>query len=70
MIAPLTHLTKKNVPYAWCANCQKAFEEVNKHSLTHAPVLALPELSKHFEVLCCYASIQGFGAVLLQEARS
>ena len=39
MVASLTHLTKKDVPYAWCANCQKAFEEV-KHALTHAPVPA------------------------------
>jgi hypothetical protein len=28
MVAPLTHLTKKDVPYAWSANCQKAFEEL------------------------------------------
>jgi hypothetical protein len=65
MVAPLTHLTKKDVPYASSANCQKAFEI--KHALTHAPILALPDFSKPFEV-SCDASIQGLGAVLLQKA--
>ena len=66
MVAPLTHLTKKDVPYARCANCQKAFEKV-KHALTHAPVLALPDFSKPFEV-SCDASIQGLGAVFYKKA--
>ena len=55
--------TKKD---AWCANCQKAFEKV-KHALTHAPILALPDFSKPFEV-SCDASIQGLGAVFYKKA--
>ncbi|KAF4475965.1 Transposon Tf2-8 polyprotein [Colletotrichum fructicola Nara gc5] len=37
--APLTYLTKKDVPYHWTDNCQQAFEKL-KTALIMAPVLA------------------------------
>eukprot|EP00983_Pelagomonas_calceolata_P084740 1156420-Pelagomonas_calceolata.AAC.1 len=67
-VAPLTNLTKKDVPYEWSEYCQTPFEQV-KHALTHAPLLSLPDFTKPFEVICD-ASIEGFGPVLLQEERS
>ncbi|XP_059623185.1 uncharacterized mitochondrial protein AtMg00860-like [Cornus florida] len=38
---PLTHLTKKGVPFVWDKHYQKAFDEL-KNKLTSVPVLATP----------------------------
>ncbi len=67
MVAPLTALLKQGAEFNWTDECQKAFEDV-KHALSNAPVLALPDYSKPFEVV---ADASGFavGAVLLQEGR-
>ena len=67
MAAPLTNLTKKDLPFSWNENCQKAFEQI-KHALMHAPVLALPDFLLPF-VVECDASIEGIGAVLMQNGR-
>ena len=67
LVRPLTNLTKATVPWEWTPACQEAYEGV-KYALTHAPVLALPDFRKPFEVICD-ASITGLGAVLLQEGR-
>jgi len=67
MVAALTNLTKKNMPLIWSEACQKAFDEV-KHALTHAPVLALPDVTLPF-VVVCDASMEGLGAVLMQQQR-
>ena len=64
---PLTNLTKKETPFIWDEQCEKAFQHI-KYSLTHAPVLALPDFNKSFEVITD-ASIEGIGAVLMQEGR-
>ena len=64
---PLTDLSQKNVPFVWSDACAGAFSNL-KHALTTAPVLALPDPSKPFE-LVCDASGFGIGAVLLQSDR-
>jgi len=63
--SPLNELVKKDTPFVWGDKQQQAFEEI-KAKLTQAPVLALPNFEKTFE-LECHASGVGVGAVLLQE---
>ena len=67
LVAPLTDLLKKGSLFQWNAEQNEAFEGI-KYSLTHAPVLALPDFGKHF-VLQSDASGYGLGAVLTQEGR-
>ena len=38
IIAPLVHLTKKNVPFSWTPACQQSFERL-KHAFVTAPIL-------------------------------
>lgn len=67
LVAPLTALTGSKTPWQWCDACQDAFEAVKK-ALISAPVLALPDLNKPYEVISD-ASLYGTGAVLMQEGR-
>lgn len=62
---PLTDLLKKGVLFIWTANHTLAFDTL-KQALTEAPVLALPNFSKPFQ-LQTDASDSGIGAVLLQD---
>ena len=61
---PLFDLTKKNVPFIWGHEQDLAFNEL-KRLLTEAPLLALPNFSKTFEIHYD-ASGLGIGAVLMQ----
>jgi hypothetical protein len=63
----LTLLTKKKVSYVWEEKYEKGFLELKKRLCT-APVLALPEMNKPYEVYTD-ASKEGLGGVLMQERR-
>jgi len=58
---------KKTDKFEWNAECDTAFEGI-KHALCNAPVLALPDLERAFEVICDACGV-GIGAVLLQDGR-
>ncbi|WVZ89809.1 hypothetical protein U9M48_036168 [Paspalum notatum var. saurae] len=64
---PMTSLTMKNVKYPWDPKYEEAFTSLKK-SLTSAPVLAQPGVTKPFDVYCD-ASGNGLGCVLMQEGR-
>ena len=64
---PLNELTKKNVTFVWGKAQQKAFDELKKR-LTEAPLLALPDFTKTFEIECDASGI-GIGGVLMQNGR-
>ena len=65
IVAPLMALLKKQTPYAWSVECQKAFDRV-KAVLQSAPVLQAPDFEKQFKLIID-ASDLGAGAVLQQE---
>ncbi|CAO2169811.1 unnamed protein product [Urochloa humidicola] len=62
---PLTDLLKKHSLFIWTSVHDKSFAAL-KHTLCHAPVLALPDFSKTFAIETD-ASGTGVGAVLLQD---
>ena len=53
--------------YVWTPECDVAFNTL-KEKLVTAPVLTPPDESKPFKVFCD-ASLQGLGAVLMQEKK-
>lgn len=67
IMAPLHHLTGKNIKYHWTEECEVAFQTI-KEKLTSAPVLACPDFSKTFDLYCDASSV-GLGAVLSQEGK-
>ncbi|WVZ93652.1 hypothetical protein U9M48_039617 [Paspalum notatum var. saurae] len=66
-VKPMTSLTNKNTKYLWDPKCEEAFTSF-KQSLTSAPVLAQPNVTKPFDVYCD-ASGNGLGCVLMQDGR-
>jgi hypothetical protein len=65
IVKPLTSLLEKDKKFEWSEVCQNSFDELRKR-LTTAPVLAMPDVHKSFDIYCD-ASKQGLGCVLMQE---
>ena len=68
IVAPLTALMKKGVPYVWSADCDTAFR-VLRETMCSAPILAFPDFRPGAAsfVLDTDASASGMGAVLSQQ---
>jgi len=64
LASPLNELVKKDTLFCWNEKHKQAFKRL-KAQLTNAPILALPNFEKTFE-LECDASGVGIGAILLQ----
>ena len=54
--APRNDIVKKDVIFQWGEAQQKAFD-ILKEKLTNAPILALPNFAKTFEIECDASSI-------------
>jgi hypothetical protein len=63
----MNDLTKKCVSFEWGTAQQDAFDCL-KNLLTSAPLLALPNFAKQYEIECDASGI-GIGGVLMQEGR-
>jgi len=64
---PMTRLLQKDKKFVWTLECEAAFHTL-RTLLTTAPILALPDIEKPFDVFCD-ASGTGLGCVLMQEGR-
>ena len=65
LAAPLSHLTGKDIPFQWTADCQGAFEFL-RDALCAEPIMCHPNFTQHF-MLYTDASLMAVGAVLAQE---
>ena len=67
IVAPMTKLLQKKVPFEWKESQQKSFEKL-KEVLTNALVLVQPKFGKDF-VVYSDASYVGLGCVLMQKGK-
>ena len=69
LVSALQLQLKRDDAFEWNNECDAALADI-KHALCKAPVLALPDLNRPFEVVCdaCNCGV-GVGAVLLQDGR-
>ncbi|XP_052878869.1 uncharacterized mitochondrial protein AtMg00860-like [Gossypium arboreum] len=67
IVAPLTKLLCKDVPFNWSDTQQDSFKKLKK-VLTEAPVLIQPESGKEFTIYS-NASHVALGCVLIQEGK-
>jgi len=65
LVSPLNELVKKDVTFHWGKKQENVFQKI-KFLLTNAPILALLDFTKPFE-LECDASGVGIGVVLIQD---
>ena len=63
LISAWQTLLKKVDTFDWNADCGTAFAGI-KYAVCNAPVLALPDLNRPFEVICDACGV-GLGVVLL-----
>ena len=64
LAALLIEIVKKSLGYKWGSKQDRAFIEIKE--ILYAPLLALPDFSKTFEIKCDASRI-GIRAVLMQE---
>ena len=67
VVAHMTRLTQGEVKYEWGDPCERAFQKL-KRRLTSASVLRVPERGQRY-TMCCDASKDGLGCVLMQSGR-
>ncbi|KAH0641849.1 hypothetical protein KY290_033468 [Solanum tuberosum] len=67
IVAPLTRLTRVDVPFVWSEECETSFLRI-KELLTTAPILTLPVEGEGFTVYCDASGV-GLGCVLMQQGR-
>ena len=63
MVSLLTDLTRTSKAWIWIDECTEAFEKV-KYSLTHAPILQMPNFSKPFEDVADASKFASSGVLL------
>jgi len=64
LASPLNELVKKDVTFHWGGKQENSFQKI-KFLLTNAPILALPNFTKPFELECATSGV-GIGVVLIQ----